>query len=144
MSKVEKLVDETIVSNNNIGQEHIRGVISGVSRRRKVLGVENYDIVVTNKRLIFVPVPQSNGRNLNYFALSPEMVLANDVHNSAIKRDEIKSIKLTAGQSYNDCCGKRQNEDGNLEISAGKKYTFLLPYYIYPKVESVLKETNLI
>ena len=137
---------DTRIPEQNAGEEYFIGVISGATRRKRILSVETFDIMVTNQRLIFAFVPASGGYALRqkHRNMSVQSILSENSHNFAIGLNHIKSIQLTAGRSYNDCCQKRQEEDGSLEIDAGNKHLFSLPPLNALRAKEVLKNAGLI
>ena len=126
------------------GEEHLVGIISDASRRKRVFRVETFDIIVTDRRLIFVVMPTAGGYQHLYGEVPHSRILAEDERNFSIERSQVKAVRLTEGRVYVDCCRKRQEENGSLEIDAtDKSYTFSLPHLAALRAKQILQGTGL-
>lgn len=111
-------------------EENLIGIITGATRR-KGFKKQVYAIRVTDKALTLIP-EASQGEKSREPA-------------TRIELGQIKSVSLTLGRSYKNCCGNYQEENGSLEIvSSGAKYGFSLPPARAEKAQVILRRVRLI
>jgi hypothetical protein len=121
---------KTVNNEATVKEERYTGVVPEVY---KGIGKEQYNLVLTTKRIIFAFIkprkdfiaPPSPDR---YAARTSEEIRAEDKKNVVIDRDKVKSFEFAVGESYINCCNKLMEIDGQLHIQADKKYDFYVPY----------------
>jgi len=110
-------------------EENLIGVITDATRRRG-LKKKVYSIRVTDKSVTRIPEAEKGEK--------PEPA-------TRIELDQIKSVSLTLGRSYKNCCGNYTEENGSLEIvSTTGKYGFSLPPARAEKADGILRRAKLI
>lgn len=115
--------------------ESIIGVVPNVSRRKNILAVEGFNVIVTGRRLIFAAITNelikeeaqraregggfwglaaaaTAGFTLykRYLTMPPEAALAETPANFALERASVRRVKLEAGKEINSYHSSKANQ----------------------------------
>lgn len=150
--------------------EQLIGIIPAVSRRKGLMSTEGFNIVVTDRRMIFAAMtPEmikeagkekgkdgfiagilgaaTAGYDLweRYLTISPEAALKENPQNFFVELSQVKKVKLEPGSSRRDNIrGVEVYESSHLEIeTSGEKYSFLLPSQFHGKAQDVIHKAGL-
>ena len=141
----EKVINAT--SSGAEAREILIGVIPDVIRTRLWLGKDQFNVVATTKRMLFIPLQPLPGgyKTLERYVGRPtEEILAENKKSISIEKSEIKSVQYQEGHSYVDCCRKVQELEGELEIHTSRgKYTFSIPFRRNITAKDVLEKAKL-
>ena len=140
------MIQEKTVQHPASGEQLV-GVIPDVVRTRNWLGTDQFNVIVTTERMLFIPlrpVPGGYKALEKYIGLPAEEILAENKKSIAIEKGEIKSVDYKEGSSYVDCCRKVMELDGELEIHTSKgKYTLTVPFRRNNIAKDVLEKAGL-
>jgi hypothetical protein len=151
------------------GGEKLVGIIPAVSRKKGFLSVEAFNVVVTERRMIFAIMTQEmrkeeakkegKGKGLvgvlsaafsgytlhkRYLDMPPEAALKENPENFAVDLGAIRKVKVKGGNRWVRS-GVTQYEQGQMEIeTAGEKYKFTMPHDIVDRAKEVLRQVRLI
>jgi hypothetical protein len=150
------------------GDEKLVGIIPAVSRKKGFLSMEAFNVVVTERRMIFAimtpemikeAAKQERKKGLagvfsaafvgytlheRYLDMPPEAALNENPENFAVDLGAIKKVKVKGGNSWVRS-GVTQYEQGQLEIeTAGEKYKFTMPHDTVDNAKEVLRQVRLI
>jgi len=104
--------------------ENLTGIITDAIRRKGFKKLV-YTIRVTDKAVALIPGAAKGEKP------GPA---------TKIELGQIKSVSITPGRSYKNCCGSYTEENGSLEIvSSGTRYSFSLPPARAEKAEAVFR-----
>jgi hypothetical protein len=151
-------------------QERLTGIIPAVSRKKGLFSVEGFNVIVTEKRIIFaamtnemVKAEAAKQGQKGFFAgmlgaatvgytfykryldMAPEAALRENPQNFAIELGRIRKIKLEMGSHIRD---KSRNidryEQSKLEIeTTGDKYRFDVPHDFHGTAQDVIRKSGL-
>jgi hypothetical protein len=120
--------NENILKNDPTAKENILGVIPNTFRWTRWGGKDWFDIVVTEKRLVFVRLNDPVIYPGDYTDKVAAEVLAANKKNFAITFDQFKSFKWVPGHGINHLCNKYEEIQGELTIKTpDKKHSFYVP-----------------
>jgi hypothetical protein len=150
--------------------EQAAGVIPA-SRKKGLLGMESFNIVVTERRLIFAVMTnemvkesakeKGQGGFLaglagamtvgytyyqRYLNMPPEAALKENQQNFSIDLSRVKKIKLEPGKHQRDKSrGLEVYENSRLEIeTTGEKYSFNVPHNFHEMAQDVIRKSGLL
>jgi len=152
-------------NHGNVGTENLIGIIPGVSRKKGLFKSETFNILVTEKRMIFTLVTneimkeqatQLKGQGFlarlqgaasgeyitrRYHDIPPEQALKESPGNFSIDIAEVKKVKTKTGMSNPD---NVHDSDGKLEIhTLREKFSFVLPAHSQVAAKMAFKNVGL-
>jgi hypothetical protein len=150
--------------------EQIIGVIPAVSRKKGMFNIENFNVVVTEKRMIFALMTNemikeeakkagkeggllsgiANAMTVGYtfykryFDMTPESALKETAGNFDIERSSLRKIKFVEGQYKRDQNRRNYYDNSKLELeTAGGKFSFTIPHDFHNAAYEVLHKAGL-
>lgn len=159
-----------IVPASEKSAETLIGIIPAVSRKKGLLGAESFNIVVTEKRMIFAEMTgdmvkeeakkygqegfltgmlgaMTVGYTLHkrYLNMSPEDALHENPGNFFIDLNRIKKVRIEEGKRQREKSrGNETHENSRIEIETiGEKYTFNLPFNFHSTAQEVVRKAGL-
>lgn len=126
------------------GEERIISVIP-TAYKWTILGAKQwFDIIVTDRRLVFVLLKDNFSYRDEYSGRKLDEILAENKKNLSIEISRIKSFKYVPGRGINELCGKHQEIDGQMNIRRPEsKYSFYVPYHYDKTAKEALKTVGL-
>ena len=87
-----------------------------------------FDVIVTNKRLVFMHVTELYSQPEKYFDIKVEEILARDKRNFAVEINELKNFSFALGEEEIGTCGRPHSINGEMKFeTARSKYFFYIP-----------------
>jgi hypothetical protein len=150
-------------------EEKLIGIIPAVSRKKGFISREAFNVVVTERRMIFAVMTQEmlkeeakkvrKGGGLlgifsaatvgyslyeRYLDMPPEAALKENPQNFFVDLNRIKKVKVKEGRNLTRGTGMSQYEESHLEIeTAGEKYKFIVPHDFIDTAREVLRKAGL-
>lgn len=150
--------------------EQLIGIIPAVYRKKSLLKNESFNILVTEKRMVFAEMTQDMIKEevkkagkegffagmlssltagydfyKRYLNMPPEEALKETPQNFFIDLNRIKKVKIKEGRNLTRGSGVPQYEDSQLEIeTTGDKYKFTLPHRFVSAARDVVHKAGIL
>jgi hypothetical protein len=151
------------------GAEKLVGIIPAVSRKKGFIGMEAFNVVVTERRMIFAIMTTemikeeaqsvSKGKGLagffsgvtagyslykRYLDMPPEAALKENPQNFSVDLNRIKKVKVKEGRDLRRGTGVPQYDESHLEVETpGEKYKFVVPHNFLDTAREVMHKAGL-
>lgn len=125
-------------------EERFIGVIPDAYKWTMFGGKDRFNIVVTDKRLIFDLITDKTLPWGEYGNRRVEEVIAFNKKNFAIEISQLKSFKFVSGENVDHLCNRHEEIDGQMQFQTPKaKYTFYIPVRYVRTAREVLSQAGL-
>jgi len=156
-------------TSQGVSAEQLVGIIPAVSRKKGFISVEAFNVVVTERRMIFAIMTTemikeeakkagkkgglagifnavTAGYSLykRYLDMAPEAALKENPQNFFVDLNRIKKVKVKEGRNLTRGIGVPRYEDSHLEVeTAGEKYKFTVPHNFIGTAREVVSKAGL-
>ncbi len=139
-----KSTNDTLPTTPDSGGERFIGIIPGTYKWTMFGGRDWFNILVTDKRLVFDLITDTTLPWDEYAKKQTEEILSLNKGNFSIELSKIKSFEFISGENINHLCGKYEEINGEMQLQTPKvKYSFYVPVRHLRAARDILSKVGL-